>query len=317
MSEKSTTDKDTILAILEIDPDSDNLIDRVTWIAKSFDYRVHLVLFEPENGALFGGFAISNEAEAIRQELQRTQDEIAASYADKLRDKGVEVTTSVLRQRPLEDGIQAIAMSVKARMIVKATRFHSTAERSILVDTDWQLMRTVPYPLWFVKSGQMTEDPTIVAAVDPSHTHDKPAALDREITQTANAVARAVNGDIHLLHTYERLVGIGKEAIRTFKPIKLQIDAIDARIKAEHRTALDALAADCGIDAEHTHQLPGRTQDILPTFVRSHKAGLVVMGALARWGVKRMLIGSTAERVIDHLPCDVLIVRLSEYQLCD
>ena len=39
------------------------------------------------------------------------------------------------------------------------------------------------------------------------------------------------------------------------------------------------------------------------------------MGALARWGVKRMLIGSTAERVIDHLPCDVLIVRLSEYQL--
>jgi nucleotide-binding universal stress UspA family protein len=36
------------------------------------------------------------------------------------------------------------------------------------------------------------------------------------------------------------------------------------------------------------------------------------MGALARWGLKRMVIGSTAEKVLDHLPCDILIVRLPE-----
>jgi universal stress protein E len=317
MSNKAMTDKNTILAILELDSDPDNLINRVTWIAQSFNYRVHLVLFEPESGALLGGFAISNEADAIRQELQRTQDEIVESYATKLRDNGIDVTTSVLRQRPLDDGILAIAMSVKAKIIVKAIRFHSLAERGILVDTDWQLMRTSAYPLWFVKADQMPENPAIVAAVDPSNAHDKPAALDREIVQTANAVARAIDGDVHLLHTYERLAGIGKAANRTFKPVKLPIDEIDARISKEHRKALDALAADCGVDAEHTHQLPGSTHDILPAFARSQNAGLVVMGALARWGVKRMLIGSTAERVIDHLPCDVLIVRLSEYQLWD
>jgi nucleotide-binding universal stress UspA family protein len=28
-----------------------------------------------------------------------------------------------------------------------------------------------------------------------------------------------------------------------------------------------------------------------------------------------MIIGSTTERVIDHVACDVLIVRLSEHQL--
>ena len=315
MSEKPITSKDTILAILELDSAPDNLISRATWIAQSFDYRVHLVLFEPENGALLGGFAISNEAEAIRQELHRTQDEIVESYAAKLRDNGVDTTTSVLRQRPLDDGILTIAEAVKARMIVKETRFHSIAERGILVDTDWQLMRISPYPLWFVKSDLMPENPVVVAAVDPSNAHDKPAALDREIVQTAIAVAKAIDGDVHLLHTYERLSGIGKAANRTFKPTKLPIDEIDARIKAEHRNALDTLAAASGVDADHTHQLPGRTQDILPSFSRSQNAGLVVMGALARWGVKRMIIGSTAERVIDHLPCDVLIVRISEYQL--
>ena len=315
MSKTPKEHKDTILAVLELDSDPDNLINRVIWIARSFNYCVHIVMFEPANGALLGGFSISNEADAIRQALQRTQDEIVEMHAATLRDNGIDVTTSVLRQRPLDEGIMAIAMSVKARMIVKSTRFHSTAERGFLVDTDWQLMRVSPYPLWFVKSEPMPENPVVVAAVDPSNAHDKPAALDREIVQTANAVARAVDGDVYLLHTYERLSGIGKEANKTLNPIKLPIDKIDARIKVEHRKALDSLAADCGIDADHTQQLPGRTHDILPSYARSRGAGLVVMGALARWGITRMLIGSTAERVIDHLPCDVLIVRLSEYQL--
>jgi nucleotide-binding universal stress UspA family protein len=35
------------------------------------------------------------------------------------------------------------------------------------------------------------------------------------------------------------------------------------------------------------------------------------MGALARWGLKRAVIGSTAERVLDQLPCDILLVRLA------
>jgi nucleotide-binding universal stress UspA family protein len=36
------------------------------------------------------------------------------------------------------------------------------------------------------------------------------------------------------------------------------------------------------------------------------------MGALARWGLKRAILGSTAEKVLDHLPCDILIVRSPE-----
>ena len=57
------------------------------------------------------------------------------------------------------------------------------------------------------------------------------------------------------------------------------------------------------------HQLPGRTREIVPMFCRTHGASIVVMGALARWGLKRAVLGSTAERLLDHLPCDVLVVR--------
>ena len=33
------------------------------------------------------------------------------------------------------------------------------------------------------------------------------------------------------------------------------------------------------------------------------------MGVVARSGLKRLLIGNTAERVLDHLPCDLLVIK--------
>ena len=125
-------------------------------------------------------------------------------------------------------------------------------------------------------------------------------------------VTTNVDGEIHLLHTYQRIAGIGREATKTFKPIRLPIDELSKKIQKEHREQLDSLAAANDIDGDHTHQLPGSTRDLLPTFARTHGADVVVMGALARWGLRRMIIGSTAEKVLDHLPCDILIVRLPE-----
>jgi universal stress protein E len=48
---------------------------------------------------------------------------------------------------------------------------------------------------------------------------------------------------------------------------------------------------------------------VIPFLARDRNADLVVMGAVARWSLQRAVIGSTAEKVLDHLPCDILIVR--------
>jgi universal stress protein E len=157
----------------------------------------------------------------------------------------------------------------------------------------------------------MHDEMRIVASVDPTHSHDKPAALDQVIVNAANDIAKRANGDVHLLHTYNRMIGVGNEATFTFKPIILPIEELDEKIQKEHREQLDALANANNFDADHVHQLPGKTSEILPAFVRAHNMDLVVMGAIARWGIKRAIIGSTAERVMDMLPCDVLIARVS------
>lgn len=298
-----------ILAIIEPENHPQTVVDRAVWLAGVSGCDVQLLLCDQDVGPLADGFLLSNEARDIGEKIRVAQKEMIAELAETAGQPGVSVSTDVLEQRPIGDGILHRSLNINPRYVVKGTQYHSAAKRSIFVDTDWQLIRSCPYPLWLVKPAEIRQQPVIVAAVDPTHSHDKPAALDQAIIDAAQDIATRTQGDVHLLHTYHRLTGIGAAATRTFKPIKLPIDELDEKIKAEHREKLDTLAAKNQIDAEHTHQLPGSARELLPTFVRSKKADLVVMGALARWGLKRAIIGSTAERVLDHLPCDILIVR--------
>jgi universal stress protein E len=303
------SDKNRILVLVEPDHSPSAIVERAAWLAKLMDCDLEFLLCDSSVSALGQGFFVSNEAKDIGEKIKLAQREIIDAFAQDASQHGVTVTAAVLDERPIADAVLARALDSDPIMIMKGTQYHSTAQRTIMLDTDWQLIRKCPYPLWLVKPGKFQAEPMIVAAVDPTHEHDKPAALDQKIIDAAKAIAARIDGDVHLLHTYERLAGIGTEVSKTLKAVKIPIEEIDKRMQKEHRDALDLLAQKNAFDKEHIHQLPGRTRELLPTFVRSHKADLVVMGALARWGIKRMVIGSTAERVLDHLPCDVLIVR--------
>ena len=300
-----------ILAIVEPDSLPQEVVRRATWLAGLYDCEIELLLCDPDIGPLGESLFLSSAAGEIKERIRAAQDEILDELAAIPRDAGVSVNTEILEQRPIAEGILDRAMAIEPRFVIKGVEYHSVAERSIFVDTDWQLIRGCMYPLWLVKPYEMHDEMRIVASVDPTHSHDKPAALDQVIVNAANDIAKRANGDVHLLHTYNRLIGVGNEATFTFKPIILPIEELDEKIQKEHREQLDALADANNFDADHVHQLPGKTSEILPAFVRAHNMDLVVMGAMARWGIKRAIIGSTAERVMDMLPCDVLIARVS------
>jgi len=306
------SDSGKILAMVEPDIHPQEVVKRAAWLAELTGSELHLWLCDLDIGSLSRGIFLSNETRDLAREIRSAQKEIIEELAEGARDRGLQVVTNVLEERPAADGLMRQAEELQPLFVLKGTEYHSGAERGIFLDTDWQLIRTCPFPLWLVKPNEFSDAPVVVAAVDPVHSHDKPAELDQLIVETAKAITGPTDGELHLFHTYQRIAGIGKAATRTFKPIELPIDELSKAIQAEHRALLDGLAAKNSIDAEHTHQLPGSTKDLLPTFSRTHKTDLVVMGALARWGLRRMIVGSTAEKVLDHLPCDILIVRPPE-----
>jgi universal stress protein E len=57
------------------------------------------------------------------------------------------------------------------------------------------------------------------------------------------------------------------------------------------------------------HLVESQAVEAIPRLARQLRAAIVVMGAVSRSGLRRAFIGNTAERVLDRLSCDVLVVR--------
>jgi len=299
----------TVLAIIELDKFPEQVARRAAWIAKLYASDLELILSDPTLAVLRDSFLVSTDVKQIAERVHDAQDRIIAELAGSLADDDLKITTSVSHERPASDAIVSRALELQPRFVVKGTQYHSPAERATFSFTDWQLIRKLDRPLWLVKPNAWKDAPVIVAAVDPTHRDDETGALDQVIVDVAKSVSDRVGGRLLLLHTYHRLVEIGAHAMLTFKPVKLPIDELDQKIREDHRRKLDALAAANDIPADRVHQLPGRTDELLPAFARTKGADLVVMGALSRNRLKRRMLGSTAEQVLDHLPCDILIAR--------
>ncbi len=298
----------TVLAIVEMERFPREVVGRAAWIAEQYGCGLELVFSDPTVGFLRDSFMISSDSKQILETVRQAQEEELESLVESIASKGLTVSTSIVHERPASDAIIAKCLEVEPVMVVKGTAYHSPAERATFTFTDWQLMRNLDYPLWLVKPHLWSEKPVIVAAVDPMRSDDD-GSLDQTIVDMGRTLAGKCNGTLHLLHTYESLGAIGDYTKLNFNPKKVPIDSIEQKMHDEHRRQLDALAARNDIAGEATHLLPGRTRDILPVFARTNNADLIVMAALARSGLKRRVIGSTAEQVLDHLPCDILIAR--------
>ncbi len=68
------------------------------------------------------------------------------------------------------------------------------------------------------------------------------------------------------------------------------------------------------IEEDTSHLVAGLTYEELPKFAESVSADVVVMGAISRNRMKRLFIGATAERTLEHLPCDLLIAKPDWFQ---
>lgn len=298
----------TILAVIEFERFPLEVATRAAKLAELYECCLEIVLSDPTIGFLRRSFMISADSQQISETVQQAQKEELERIVTALRAYDVTVTTSVIQERPASDAIVAKSLEVEPLFVVKGTAYHSAAERAAFTFNDWQLIRKLDFPLWLVKVHEWNEEPVIIAAVDPMHPDEEEGRLTQTIVDMGKSLTARVGGKLLLMNTYELLEEVNAWAKLEFKPLKVPMEELQQKMHDEHRRHIDSLAAANEIDADAIHLLPGRTREILPSFARERNADLVIMGAVARSGLKRRLIGSTAEHVLDHLPCDILVV---------
>jgi len=279
-------------------------LERAAWLAKQAGARLELFAcdYDPDldSGPVIAIWkADPGPRERVLLRRRSQLEELAAP----LRKQGLEVTVDVVWDHPFERAIVKQAAAHDYWLVAKDTHHHNVIQRTLLTNVDWHLVRECPSPLLLVKDRKLAAEPTVLAAVDPTNRHDKPAALDDRIFTFAAELARALRGHLHVTHSYS--TPMGAEIPPELRKV----------IADEHRAAMGIFLDTHAVLGGRSHLYQGLAHDCLQKAAVEHAADFVVMGAIARRGLKRLFIGSTAERVLDRLPCDLVIIKPPEFEV--
>lgn len=244
-------------------------------------------------------------------ELKREARDLARQRLSRLvasaAELGVVATSAVEWDFPPHEAIVRAAGRFHADLIIAECHQGRRLAPWLVHLTDWELLRTSSVPVLLLKNTKPWGRAPVLAAVDPSHAHSKPSGLDGEVVAQASRLAAATRSALHLMHaTYPSFVGFnaGDPAIDA----ALLAVSYD-QLKQQDRKDFSGFARSASISNARRHLVNGDPVDAIPKAARALGAGVVVMGAVSRSGLKRVFIGNTAERVLNTLPCDVLVVK--------
>jgi len=232
------------------------------------------------------------------------------AIAERLRKDDVRVTTATAWDYPPHEAIVRQAARAKADLIVAECHAGRRIAPLLLHLTDWELLKYSPVPVLLVKNRKRYQRPVLLAAVDPTHANAKPTQLDEEILKAAVTVRQALRGSLHAVHAF---VPIPTDATPAELLDEHATETLEARARAKARVRLDKALGKVRIGRGHRHLASEHPEHAIPRLARKIHSDIVVMGAVSRSGLRRLLIGNTAERIVDDLGCDVLVVKPREF----
>lgn len=293
--------------LVVIDPtteDSQPSLERAKWVAQRSKSAIELLLCE-YNSALDGGYFFDGPAQKkARDSLMENRQKWLNELAQPLRDEGLTVTVEVRWGKPLHTMILQRIDELKPDLVLRNATSHSLLQRLFFNNTSWQLIRQCKAPLWLVRPGAWKGE-RICAAVDPVHSSDTTAALDHLLVQSTTYLAKTLGLEADYMHSYAplpRTMVFDSELVAAY-------DKYVDRSAKNHLDAFEKLMVNYPVEKANRHLLEGFPEESIPAFVKERGIDLLVMGAISRSNLENALIGNTAERVLEAVETDLLVIK--------
>ena len=162
-------------------------------------------------------------------------------------------------------------------------------------------MRTTHLPRSRIHNGNKFEFAPRMVLVPLDFSALSDAALER-----ASRMARQFSSRLVLVHAVEPIIQPVEYAI-----VPAEMEEINMRQVSSCKTRLQRLQQrleEEGIHCKVEVKL-GRPWQVICDTAKRLRCDLIVIPTHGRSGLKHLLMGSTAERVVQHAPCSVLIAR--------
>ena len=123
----------------------------------------------------------------------------------------------------------------------------------------------------------------------------------------AQTIAKQVGANLHFAHVYDR-----DFPLTTVMAMPLALPPV--QVAQGVRRHLKDVAKTLGIEVRprFTHAVEGRPFEEVCRLARKHHIDLMVIATRGNTGLKHLLLGSNAERIVRYSPCPVLVVHPRE-----
>jgi universal stress protein E len=298
-----------ILVIIDPQQENQPALTRAIELTGLMDVSLHVVLFTDGNSKelpTFDGDSSepwANGSNYVRQ-CQLWLDQLLKPYMD----KGLSITSEVSAFRRLHEAVIQMAFRQDVIFIFKPMRQHSLLKRTLYTSTDWNLIRTCPFPLLLINDTQPLQGRDIIAAVKFGNQDTDHKDLNRMIMSQAVAIAKLFDSRIQVVNSVPLpSIPMGYSAT---EPSGHQIIK---GLERDHKDQAIELANSFDVPEDCVTVIEGQTEAVVNKLAEQSNAGIVILGSVARTGLAGLFIGNTAERVLEETATDVLVLKQADF----
>jgi universal stress protein E len=245
---------------------------------------------------------------ARADELRRRRSRLE-ELAVPLRERGLEVDVEVAWDSPLHVGILTEVSLSRPDLVVKEASWQDSLMRRLFSHTDWRLMQSCPVPVLLTHQAPWSSPRRVAAAIDPGHPGDPAGVMDHAVLTMAERLAGCLEATVDAVHAYlpmdRALLGAAAAGLPTAPPGGMM--GLDMRGAASE--AVQSVLQGHDLPGDAVHLLQGAAIDVIPAWCQSHGIDVLVVGVVSRSRLAEAVIGSTAERLLERVPSDLLAVR--------
>ncbi|WP_047045677.1 universal stress protein [Vibrio mexicanus] len=180
---------------------------------------------------------------------------------------------------------------------------------------DMQLLRECPCPVWLHKpNNKPIEKRRVAVAIDVDPFDDEKKVMALDLLRHARAIADSSDSRLHIIGCWVYQL---ESYLSTQAWIKVPEKELNRNIelaRIEHLAELNRLIEESGIEGENViHHLHGEADNEIPRCVANIDIDVLVMGTSARTGLSGVVIGNTAENILQHIHCSLVAFKPRDF----
>lgn len=229
-----------------------------------------------------------------------------AEIVAKLKEDGIDVTSEVLRGQTSLELIRAVLRGGHD-LLLRTNKGRTSKETGFFGRTSKQLLRKCPCPLWLMRESDNSSYSNILACVETASGEDVDKELNTLICELAAEVAACHQTKYSVMHTW----ALWNEQMLKSRLSEEEFTEMRVAAEKEEEKSFNEFLVSQGLDPSQptNHLVNGECWTAIPEFAKESNVDLIVIGTVSKAGLQGVLMGNTAERILNRVECDVLAVK--------